>query len=51
MKLNCRCEELGLLARCKELPSRAATDEEILRAHSIEHLQVGLSLLGLTGIK
>ena len=35
-----RCDELGLLARCKMLPSRAAGDEEILRAHSDGHLQV-----------
>ena len=34
-----RCDELGLLAKCKELPSREASDEEILRAHSSEHLQ------------
>ena len=34
-----RCKELGLLAMCKELPSREAGDEEILRAHSSEHLQ------------
>ena len=34
-----RCDELGLLDKCKKLPSRIANDGEILRAHSGEHLQ------------
>ena len=40
-----RCDELGLLTMCKELPSRAAGDEEILRAHSGEHLQMVKALV------
>lgn len=32
-------EEEGLLDRCWRLPTVAATDEDLLRAHSAEHLE------------
>ena len=34
-----RCLELGLLDGCERIPSRRAGDEELLLAHSEEHLQ------------
>ena len=34
-----RCLELGLLDECERIPSRRAGDEELLLAHSEEHIQ------------
>lgn len=34
-----RFHEVGLVDRCTMLPPREATDEELLRAHSAEHLK------------
>ena len=34
-----RCQELGLLDRCERLPSRRASDEELLLAHSKEYIE------------
>lgn len=33
-----RCKELDLLSRCKIIPSKEATEDEILRLHTKEHL-------------
>lgn len=35
-----RCEELGLLARCKKLDTRSATKAEVLLKHSEEHFKL-----------
>ena len=34
-----RCQELGLLDRGERLPSRRASDEELLLAHSKEYIE------------
>lgn len=40
-KLKFRCEELGLLKRCHRVPSRSATEAELLKLHSPQlHLLV-----------
>ncbi|CAL1534568.1 unnamed protein product, partial [Lymnaea stagnalis] len=35
-----RCREMGLLDRCKRIPVREATDNEILTCHSQRHLEI-----------
>lgn len=34
-----RCQEMGLIDRCEIIPSRMATDQELLTVHSQEHLE------------
>ncbi|KAG7171304.1 histone deacetylase 6-like [Homarus americanus] len=43
-----RCKDLGLLNRCETLVSRAATEEELLKVHSIAHLGLLWSTMGET---
>ena len=42
-----RCLELGLLDECERIPSRRAGDEELLLAHSEEHIQNVVSAVRL----
>ena len=38
LRSKARLDELGLTEKCKEIPSRRATDEEILLCHTKEYL-------------